>query len=115
MRRVRGVVQARDHWKNEELIKDLKTSFLSEMIEERQLRYLGHSIRYPDDRMIKFMLFAERPGQQRTGKRKQYMKEIGATLDRRGLSTEMMKESQPWKMILEEVFQRPTADSRRGK
>ena len=63
MRRVRGVVQARDHWKNEKLIKDLKTSFLSEMIEERQLRYLGHAIRYPDDRMIKFMLFAERPGQ----------------------------------------------------
>ena len=51
------------------------------MIEERQLRYLGHIMRYSESRWIKFALETERPTQEKTGKAKQWEEENDATIE----------------------------------
>ena len=92
-------------------LNDLRASLLSEMVEERQLRYVGHVFRYPEDRLTRFMLFAERPTPKWTGTRKQWVKERAATLERRGLDTGMMLDRNEWRKRLEENFPRPIKDS----
>ena len=75
MRRIRGVTK-KDRIRSEAILRDLRVTMLSEMIVERQLRYLGHTQRYPSDRWVKFMQTAVRTGGQKTGKQKQYGKLI---------------------------------------
>ena len=78
------------------------------MITERQLRYLGHAQRYPDERWVKFMHEAETYGGQRTGKQKQYCKLITGLMKQYGLNKECMQDRESWRQKLDELFPRGT-------
>ena len=104
MRRVKGVTKE-DRLRSESILKDLNASKLSEMIEERQLRYAGHVWRYPEERWTKFMLQAERPA-QKNGKQRQYRKHLSKLLKSKGLTTELMTDRQGWADKLTELYPR---------
>ena len=104
LRRVRGVTKE-DRLRSEVILKDLKASKLSEMVEERQLRYAGHVWRYPEERWTKFMLQAERPS-QKTGKKRQYRKHLTTLLKSKGLTTSLMTDRQGWADKLAELYPR---------
>ena len=105
MRRVRGVTIC-DRMRSAEILKDLKVSPLSELVEERQLRYLGHIQRYPDGRWVKFAMTAERPGQTKTGKKKQWVKTTASRLAKKQLNTDMMENRVTWRAKLRELYPR---------
>ena len=50
------------------------------------------------------MLYAEKPGQKRTGVYKQWTKETTRRLERRNLDTEMMEDRKEWRRKLWELF-----------
>jgi len=104
LRRVRGVTKE-ERLRSVAILRDLKTVKLSEMIEERQLRYLGHVWRYEDARWTKFMLQAERPSQKK-GKQRQYRKHITNLLKSKGLNTGMMLDGKAWGSTLKELYPR---------
>ena len=112
MRRLRGVTLL-ERMRSADILADLKATLLSDLINMRQLRYLGHIQRYPDDRWVKYALTAERPGQVNTGKQKQWRKEIVKKLEHRGLDIDMMTkpEKARWRERLNQIFPKP-ADNR---
>ena len=103
LRRVQGVTK-KDRIRSKTILKNLKTSKLSDMITQRQLRYLGHTQRYPDERWVKFMQSAETSGGQQSGKQKQYGKHITNLLKQFGLNKEMMQDKDLWKEKLAGLF-----------
>ena len=102
MRRVKGVTKE-DKLRSASILKDLKTSKLSDKIEERQLRYLGHLWRYGEERWTKFMLQAELPA-QKTGKQQQYRKHMTKLLKAKELNTGMMSNGKEWGAKLKELY-----------
>jgi hypothetical protein len=105
MRRARGVTKM-DRLRNKTILEDLRASPLSELVEERQLRYLGHVWRYGDDRWTKFMLKAERPKQVKAGKQHQYRKLMTKLLKCKELTTGMMEDREVWRGALAELYPR---------
>ena len=103
LRRVMGVTK-RDKVRSEAILRELKASKLSVLIEERQLRYGGHKERYPEDRWVKFVTRAALPGQKKTGQQKQYCKTISKLLQKHGLTTDMMVDKKGWRTRLTEIF-----------
>ena len=101
--------------RSSEILRDLGTWPLSELVEERQLRYLGHIQRYPEGRWVKFMTTAERPGQLLTGRRKQWTKETSARLARLGLNMTQTQSKGIWKNKLAELFPRGQKPRREGQ
>ena len=81
---------------------------MSTMIEERQLRYLGHIMRYPDQRWVKYMLTAERPKQKKKGRGKNWKKQMEKLLDKHGLTLKMTKCKKSWRTRLAQIFERGT-------
>ena len=102
MRRIRGVTKE-DKLRSASILKELNASRLSDMIEERQLRYAGHVWRYDDNRWTKFMLQAERPS-QKNGKQQQYRKHLTKLLKEKNLETSMMMNSETWANKLRELY-----------
>ena len=107
LRRVVGVTRW-DRVRSTAILQELKTSKLSDLIKERQLRYCGHVQRYPDSRWVKFAVSASIPGEKKTGNKKQYCKAISKLLKDHGLTTDMMKDANNkgdgWRRKLAEVF-----------
>ena len=89
-----------------EIHKQLGTTWLSKIIEERQLRYFGHMQRYPDERWVKFASRAERPTQQNTGKVKQWKKKMSKMLKKHQLKIQMTQNKEEWRKKLNELFER---------
>ena len=112
MRRIRGVTKL-DRLRSGAILEDLKVSPLSSLVEERQLRYLGHVWRFDDSRWTKFLLQAERPGQTKTGKQHQYVKYAANLLESKELTTDMMQDSKTWQNKLDELY--PRGKSEEGK
>ena len=83
----------------------MKVSKLSDLIEERQRRYLGHIQRYPNERWAKLILYGEAPGQRKTGKYKQWTKEMSAKLIEKGFNTEIIKDRKEWRETLNGLYQ----------
>ena len=106
MRKIRGVRRYPDRLRNQQILDDLKAAKLSDLMEEKQLRYIGHVQRYPDSRWTKFLVHAQRPGQVKVGRQKQWIKEVSKNLISRNLNTEMMKDKNEWRKKLEELFPR---------
>ena len=104
LRRVRGVTKE-DKLRSSSILKDLRTSKISEKIEERQLRYAGHVWRYGEERWTKFMLQAERP-KQKTGKQQQYRKHLTNLMKSKELDTGMMSDPQLWADKLKKLYTR---------
>jgi len=111
MRRIRGVTKE-DRLRSRVILKDLKASKLSEMIEERQLRYAGHVWRYPDTRWAKFMLQAEQTG-QKAGKQRQYRKLLSKLMEEKKLTKDMMADTKTWGTKLREIY--PRGENDEGK
>ena len=105
MRRVKGVT-IEDRLRNVKILEDLHTTTLSEMIEERQLRYLGHVWRYGENRWTKFMLQAKRPGQTRSGKHLQLRKHLSRLLKKKGLTLKDAENTDVWAGKLNKMFTR---------
>ena len=105
VRRSRGVTKF-DKMRSSTILSELKASALTELVEERQLRYLGHAWRYGEERWTKFMLQAERPGQVKKGRRRQYRKLISQLLIQKNLNTDMMQEKESWRAKLQELYPR---------
>ena len=82
------------------------------MVEERQLRYLGHAWRYGEERWAKFLLQAERPGQKKTGKLAQYRKQVPKLLENKNLDTDAMEDKILWSCKLRELY--PRSNTRPG-
>ena len=76
------------------------------MIDERRLRYLGHIMRYPETRWVKFALEAERPTQDKTGKAKQCKKKMTQLLKKHKLTLKMTQNRDKWRAKLQEIFHR---------
>ena len=104
MRRVKGVTKE-DRLRSETILKELNTLKISDMIEERQLRYAGHVWRHPEERWTKFMLQAERPS-PKNGKQRQYRKHLSKLLKCKGLTTGMMLDRVGWAEKLTELYPR---------
>ena len=107
LRRIRGVTK-KDRLRNVKVLEDLRTSMLSEMIEERQLRYLGHVWRYGENRWTKFILQAARPGQTNTGKQLQLRKHLSKLLAEKKLTLDMATHPDSWAKKLDELYPRKT-------
>ena len=105
MRRVMGITLF-DRLRSEDVLEKLKASKLSELVEERQLRYLGHVWRYNDGRWTKFALQAQIAGQRKQGKARQYRKVISKLLKKKGLTTQMMEQKDVWAAKLKELYPR---------
>ena len=80
------------------------------MVEERQLRYLGHVWRFGPERWTKFALECARPGQKNTGRARQYRKTMSKLLSNKGLTTSMMLDRKGWASKLEEILPRGKKD-----
>ena len=111
LRRIKGVTKE-DRLRSETILKELKVTVLSDMIEERQLRYAGHVWRYGDERWTKFMLQAERPS-QKIGKQRQYKKHLTRLLEEKNLNTDMMKNKKTWAGKLTKIYPRQATQSDR--
>ena len=107
LRRTMGVTK-RDKVRSEAILRELKASKLSDLVEERQLRYCGHMERYPEERWVKFMTRATLPGQKKTGQQKQYCKSISKLLKKHELTTDMMANAGDWRARLSEKFPKST-------
>jgi hypothetical protein len=105
MRRVRGI-NITDRLRNVKILEELQTPMLSEMIEERQLRYLGHSWRYGENRWTKYTLQAARPGQTRTGRQLQLRKHISKLLCQKNLTLGDAANAEGWAKKLVETYPR---------
>ena len=103
MRRIAGVTK-RDRVRSREIHKQLGTTWLSRMIDERRLRYLGHIMRYPETRWVKFALEAERPTQDKTGKAKQWKKKMTQLLKKYKLTLKMTQNKDKWRAKLQQLF-----------
>jgi hypothetical protein len=114
MRRARGVTK-QDRLRSKAILEDLRASRLSELVEERQLRYLGHAWRYGEDRWTKFLLQADRPGQVNTGKQNQYRKMMSKLLKDKGLDTDMMEDRNVWSAALNTLYPRDAGASQKQK
>ena len=103
LRRIKGVTKE-DRLRSVTILEDLRASRLSEMVEERQLRYLGHAWRYGENRWTKFMLQATRPGQTLTGKQMQLRKYLSKLLTEKQLTLEMTASADSWAANLEKLY-----------
>ena len=116
MRRVKGV-RLTDKVRSEEILRELKTSKMTDMVKERKLRYCGHMWRYPSARWVKFAAQAILPGQTKTGKQTQYCKSVTKLLKTHNLTTDQMKDADgkggAWSEKLREIF--PKGDEEKKK
>ena len=110
LRRVRGVTK-RDKMRSKEIHKQLRTTSMSNMIEERQLRYLGHIMRYPAQRWVKYALTAARPSQTKKGREKKWKTQIEKILEKHKLTLKMARNKEKWKAKLARIFDRTTTTS----
>ena len=99
VRRIRGVTIP-DRMRSEFILKELKASKLSDLIEERDLTYIDHILRYPRERLTRFVAHAEIPGRGTSGGYKQWTKETSRRLERLQLNTDMMLERKEWRSKL---------------
>ena len=117
LRRIKGV-RLTDRVRSSEILRELRTSKLTDLIKERMLRYCGHMWRYPNTRWANFAARAKITGQTKGGRsHAQYNKAVAKLLKKHELTTDHMKDDNgsgdAWREKLLKIF--PKGDNREHK
>ena len=99
-----------DRVSNEEILKMCNTSFASDIVRYRRLRWLGHVARMDNDRLPKIMMFSTLEGAGRRGRPvKCWNDYVRKDLDNLGLSLTWWRRCQDrpsWKAVIETLLRR---------
>lgn len=87
MRSLRSLlgVTLRDHLRNEEVLRRCNAQPMGALLRQERLRWLGHSLRMPDERLPKQLLWAQRPGMRPRGRPPRRWREDTASEDVRSM------------------------------
>jgi hypothetical protein len=84
LRRLLGIT-LRDCVRNEEILRLCKAQPMETLLRQQRMRWLGHSLRMPDERLPKQLLWAQRPGTRPAGKPPLRWREDTASADVRSM------------------------------